>query len=117
MPTDDQRLKLVLIPFIQNGSSLAEQLNTALSNIKCELSDCRELLIPSFRVEEIQVDGNVGSQMPDKKFVHNSKSKTVFELASGSPPHETLVQPVGSTSKVLRDDFLIGKSPVLLMKA
>ena len=52
--------------------------------------------------------------MPDKKFVHVSKSKNVFELATGSPPHETLVQPVGLNSKVLRDDFLIGKSPVVI---
>jgi len=32
--------------------------------------------------------------MPDKKFVHVSKIKNVFELASGSPPHEALVQPI-----------------------
>ena len=52
--------------------------------------------------------------MPDKKFVHVSKSKNVFEFASGSPPHEALVQPIGLNSKVLRDDFLIGKSPVVI---
>jgi len=60
VPTDDTRLKLVLIPFIVDKISLIEQVKAAISKIQCELTDYRELLVPSFSVTEIQLDQIVG---------------------------------------------------------
>jgi hypothetical protein len=66
-------------------------------------------MIPAFRVEELRKDASVGCQTPDRMFVCRGSRKAVIELAVGKPPHYALIQPFGSTSEVLRDDFIIGK--------
>jgi hypothetical protein len=111
IPTDDLRIKFVVIPLESNlKESILEKVQTSIVNIaEDENSDKTELMIPSFSMDVTNQDVCVGMQTSDGKYVKKGSSKVSFEFAAGSAPHKHFVSEITSKTLIIKTDFIIGK--------